>query len=317
MNIKALYRNPIYRATPESIVRRFLGATFHPPFGSEFETRLYWGDRLISVYDNEMGAYQWQYGFYDLAVCEMLARILKPGHFAVDVGANVGQMTLLMSRAVGPGGSTECFEPHPYLAGLLQKNRANAPFKDRITARACAVSDHNGVANLSVPREYKNNMGTSSLEVPAGEGGTVLEVPICTLDSIYRERTSIDLIKVDVEGHEPAVFRGAATLLQKKVVRCILFEERNYAKSSIPDLLTGHGYHLFAIRDDDLLHRPLGKPDQSPGSINFLAVRDLRDADAINAHTDLALKRLVHHRWRNSLHFIRSSIAHGRPAKRS
>src|SRR5205085_1712242 len=65
---------------------------------------------------------------------------LRPGDFAIDVGANIGYDTLLMSSAVGPDGLVLAFEPEPCNLALLLKNVARAPYPN-IVVQSLALSD--------------------------------------------------------------------------------------------------------------------------------------------------------------------------------
>jgi len=293
MNIYALYRNPIYRAYPEVFLRRLVRTFYHPPHGSQFETTLLWGDHLTSIYDDEMGPSQWRYGLYDLPLCEVIARILQPGDGALDIGANVGQMTLLMSRAVGLAGWVDSIEPHPAIFRMLQSNVSESAFKSRITIRQCAISDQNGTSSLKVPTAYSDNIGICSLE-HRDNSGNCINVRTHTLDTLYASRDSIDLVKIDVEEHEYAVFRGAHLLLRRKAIRCIIFEELDFQHSAIPSLLIGYGYRLFAINTPaKVVEEPICNAADNPKACNYLALRDLDDAERIRTPKTLTIRHLA------------------------
>jgi FkbM family methyltransferase len=126
----------------------------------------------------------------------------------VDVGANKGAYLYWMRRAVGPRGEVYAFEPQPGLARYLESARAGMGW-DNVSIREVALSDSAGRRALHVPG--RENSPGASLE--AGVGGNAREVDVDTLDRQLEGAGAIRLVKVDVEGHELAVFRGAARTL--------------------------------------------------------------------------------------------------------
>jgi FkbM family methyltransferase len=295
MNLKSLCRNPLYRAYPEAAARRLLCTLRHPPRKSRFETTLFWGDRFTSIYDDDMGQSQWRYGLYDLPVCEVIARILKPGDRALDIGANVGQMTLLMGRAIRGAGCVESYEPHPAIFRILKDNCDGSSFKSRIKIQQAAISDRDGTARLAVPATFDANIGTSSLEASDRSSGNIV-VATYRLDTLYPAVEDIDLVKVDVEGHELAVFRGAHELLSRKAIRAIIFEA-NTDHNDVFSLLAGYGYHLFAINTlERVVEHPLSELKSNIQTGNYLALRDIEDAKKIRAPSTLVIKTLANNR---------------------
>ena len=194
---------------------------------------------------------------------------LAPGDAAVDVGANKGAYLYWMRRAVGPGGSVIAFEPQPGLARYLENMRARMAW-DNVSIRDCALSDSSGRRVLHVPG-WENSPGASleALE-PAGVAGNAerdREVAVDTLDRQLEdaERPRIALVKVDVEGHELAVFRGAERTLSSSRP-ALLFEcEARHLSGRSPHevfaFLKGLGYRGAFFSPRGL--RPIGEFDPS------------------------------------------------------
>jgi FkbM family methyltransferase len=166
---------------------------------------------------------------------------LRPGDRAVDVGANKGAYLYWMRRAVGPAGAVYAFEPQPGLARYLEAARERMGWGN-VSVREVALSDAPGRGTLHVPG-WENSPG-ASLEPEAG--GTPREVAVDTLDRQLEPAGRIALVKIDVEGHELAVFRGASrTLSAHRPV--LLFEcERRHLGGRSPHevfaFLKGLGY---------------------------------------------------------------------------
>jgi FkbM family methyltransferase len=133
---------------------------------------------------------------------------LGPGDRAVDVGANKGAYLYWMRRAVGPAGAVYAFEPQPGLARYLETARQCMGWEN-VSVREVALSDAAGRRPLHVPG--RENSPGASLE--AAVGGNAREVDVDTLDHQLEGAGPIRLVKVDVEGHELAVFRGASRTL--------------------------------------------------------------------------------------------------------
>jgi FkbM family methyltransferase len=179
-----------------------------------------------------------------------LRRALRPGDVAVDVGANKGAYLYWLRRAVGPSGRIHAFEPQPRLAAYLAEVSRRMDWSN-VIVRPCALSDGPGVGTLHVPGESDSPGASLETAPPNARPGRSYDVPVETLD---RELANVDrlaFVKVDVEGHELAVFRGAAALL----ARCaptLLFEceERHLTAHTTTDVfayLEGFGYRGFFL----------------------------------------------------------------------
>lgn len=150
----------------------------------------------------------------------VLRRLLRPGMTVVDVGANVGYYALLFRQAVGPRGRVVCLEPDP---GNLRELRRNVERNHlhNVEVVAAAAGEAAG--------EIRFSSGLNGSVSAAGD----LRVPAIRLDDL--SDGPVDLIKIDVEGYEAAVLRGAAGLIERR--RPTLFIELH------PALLTADSHH--------------------------------------------------------------------------
>jgi FkbM family methyltransferase len=154
---------------------------------------------------------------------QLLPALLAPGGVFVDVGANVGYFSLLAGGLVGTTGSVIAIEPVPRTCATLTENVKLNGFS-QVLMENLALGSTSGRLELHVPpssihRDYL----VSSLPVPGWE---TVSVPCVTLDALSQgwARERIDLMKIDVEGHEPAVLRGGRTLLASGRVRALVME---------------------------------------------------------------------------------------------
>ncbi|MGZ8693863.1 MAG: FkbM family methyltransferase, partial [Gaiellaceae bacterium] len=204
-------------------------------------------------------------GHFEAAEIELAASYLRPGMTAVDVGANIGAFTAAFARAVWPGGSVHAFEPltaaRERLARTLELNGLEG-----VHVNDLAVSDANGEAPLY---DYGTGFESWAGLAPRSIGFedrvvapvTHVDVPTTTLDA-YAARAGldrIDLLKIDVEGAEEGVLRGASGLLAAGAVAAILLEVSDNTleafgsrAADVIDLLSEHGLRTFVLRDGRL-----------------------------------------------------------------
>jgi FkbM family methyltransferase len=148
---------------------------------------------------------------FEEASKDLFLRMLRPGDVIFDIGANIGDYTLPTAYAVGSAGRVFAFEPVERSFRVLSKNIA-CNNMDNVVALQCAVGDSDGVAPIYWDR---SNFGGNSLNPNATTDlGSVSNVEISRLDTVCFRRGIIpDLVKVDVQGAELKVLRGALGLL--------------------------------------------------------------------------------------------------------
>jgi FkbM family methyltransferase len=236
----------IYR--PAQLVRRAC-ATLRPRTHGFAPLRTSWGATVIADPTRTIGRSILTTGLYDLAVSEVLFRLISPRDTVVDAGANVGYMTLLAGHAAGPGGRVLSFEPHPDLFAVLKRNVADARAKWKVAGfetHQAALGESPGVADLHLPADFDTNDGVARIGSGAVAGGRSLTVRVTTLDAALREEGA-SVLKLDVEGFEPQVLRGAERALLERRIKHIVFEDHSVADSEVVRILGGAGYRLFAL----------------------------------------------------------------------
>lgn len=143
------------------------------------------------------------------------------GGVVIDVGANVGAYSLLFGQWVGPGGTVVAFEPEPRVfRGLTSHIRLNR-LDSIVRPVEAAVGEREGTVGLVV----SGTAGEARLAGDADRDAQTVETIVTTLDQYCaRERLRPDVIKIDVEGWELSVLRGARALLEREP-RAALFVE--------------------------------------------------------------------------------------------
>lgn len=258
-------RDPVYLCRPSQIFRRIWYAVCGV---SEHEdTQLAWGGKL-SVYGNEKnGRTILHRGIKELTVTESCFRLSRAGTLAVDVGANVGHMTSALAHGMREG-SVYAFEPHPKIYPLLERNvdRLSREVQNvDVIPKEKAMGTSSGTETLYIPKRWSENYGLATLQNASGMD--TVQVAVGRLDD--QIDGPIHLLKLDVEGHEDAVLEGASSLLERRKIRHILFEEHEFGESAVVRRLTDAGYDIYAVRKH-LRGPELVAPHSSDG-YNFIA----------------------------------------------
>jgi FkbM family methyltransferase len=152
---------------------------------------------------------------------DLVRRYLKPGMTFVDSGANVGYYTLLAGSLVGEAGLVIAFEPSPYAFARLL-NTVEDNHLPQVQVLQAGLSDVSGELQLYMPKLSGNH--TPSMI--ANDGGTAINVTTHRLDEYLTNAgiDHVDLLKLDVEGFEPNVIRGAEGYIQSGRIHALLCE---------------------------------------------------------------------------------------------
>ena len=180
--------------------------------------------------------------------------LLRPGQTAIDVGANIGYFTAVLAQCVGPGGQVWSFEPVPETYELLTLCKALNDFT-QVTPMRAALGAANGSAEITYDRRH-SGIATMHPEQVSGDRHRVELRSLDALVSAGEVPGRPDLIKVDVEGHELDVLRGARETIAH-ASPTIVFElnERTaraaaWTLSELAELLLSLEDYSFFLIDD-------------------------------------------------------------------
>jgi FkbM family methyltransferase len=160
-------------------------------------------------------------GVREPGVLKFVQDRIGEGSTVIDVGAHLGEWSLLFSELVGPSGRVVAFEPDPVARASLKKNLEMNGISNVTVEEEC-VSDRTGTALL---RAERFGSGLSSIVSPHGRGTAYheLEVRSTTIDEYCEtHRISPDWIKIDAEGSEPLIVRGMQRLIDQRHPQAIL-----------------------------------------------------------------------------------------------
>jgi len=225
-----------------------------------------WGDELRLSPSLHIDRNILALGTYDRDLHMALERWVRPGWICVDVGAHLGEMALHMARLTGPDGQVHAFEPMRAPRARVHENVQRNRREAIVRIHDAALSDHIGEAALHCPPPGADNQGTASLYEPPPGDATIERIPVTTLDA-FAESASLerlDLIKVDIQGGEPAFLAGGAKTLRR--FQPILFLEvspndLSAAGSSPRALVAALGDLGYSAR---VLHRGRAEEQLSP-----------------------------------------------------
>jgi FkbM family methyltransferase len=182
---------------------------------------------VIRVHLNDfIGRSLFFFGDLDPKISWLCRRVLRRGDTMLDVGANYGLIALQAARLVGAPGQVHAFEPQEDLADLFLSSCARNGYR-QVTVHRLGLSDTDAVAPLRVPL---HNRGRGSVNRESVSGRT-LSIPLKNGSAYLRGLAlpKVRLVKVDVEGHEAAVFTGACAWLREAQPEVLVFENTEEA----------------------------------------------------------------------------------------
>jgi FkbM family methyltransferase len=218
-------------------------------------------------------------GHYEQDEVAFVRRVLRPGDTAVDAGAHIGFFTVQMAAIVGATGRVYAFEPFDPNAELLERSIAENRFDDRVVFQRAAVGASSGTATLTFPVETLNTGGAYLLHEGSAPlaGNQTQSVPLVALDDLALQRP-VRFLKMDVEGAEPLVVRGAAALLRTD--RPIVLSELHPTQlerasgttaSAFLDQMRALGYRAHRLEGSNVGSRLDRAPDEVLVSVVFLS----------------------------------------------
>ncbi len=215
---------------------------------------IFWADP-VSVF----GLALLQEQIYERRMTEVLQIILRRGDTFIDIGANEGYFSILASSLVFDG-KVYCIEPQRRLQPVLQENiRINSA--SPISVHPIAMSSQEGQLELFL--RPTTNTGASSIFRHWKIGSTTETVPATALDVFFRKNAieKARLMKVDVEGAEELVIRGAQRVLKEQLIDFIALEYHpviigRQACRRTHEALKGCGYILARVGSLNIYYRP-------------------------------------------------------------
>ena len=245
-------------------------------------SRVLWRTRLCSLFQIYKESYRLK--FHPTALSAILwidpqnrwsdeaflKRYLKEKDTVVDVGANIGDLTLTAASVVGPKGRVYSLEAHPRTYGFLRKNVALNNCSNIILFNLALGDKESEIVFSDLRGDDQNHVS---------QNGRGISVKMARLDDLPLLEPHIQLLKIDVEGYEKFVLDGAPRTLEK--VSCVYFEswERHfsrygYACQDVIKLLAKKGFTVLKLMENESV-APVQADHNSIACENLVAVRGL------------------------------------------
>jgi FkbM family methyltransferase len=232
-----------------------------------------------------------KYGEISRGEVIFLRQLIVPGMTVVDVGANIGSLTVPFARLVGPGGKVIAFEPQRIIYQMLCGNLALNALDNVFAYNSAAGRAAGSITVPPVNYAQAGNFGGISM----GNSGPGETVPLTTIDSLGLQRCG--LIKIDVEGMELDVLVGAMTTLRQFRPRLYVENDRIEKSRALIEHLLALDYRLYwhipwlynpnnffgdteNIFPNIVSYNMVGVPRTGPLSIHVEGLVEITSADA-------------------------------------
>lgn len=240
---------------PKTILRRLFRYVKSDVIVTNFD-----GDLTVSLNLSEhMQRRIFWMGYYSEDIANILHQYVTPNMVILDVGANIGEITLIAAKRVGSHGRVYAFEPIDKIANkLVQHVELNS--LTQVNIHRCALGNE---PNKQIPiysscgqQVSDKHEGLGSLYSKNSQEQPIQYVELTTMDlwvSKHPEINTIDLIKIDIEGAELACLQGAKETLNKFKPKIIIeiqdfsAKQAGYKASDIIDLLSDLEYEFYQI----------------------------------------------------------------------
>lgn len=196
----------------------------------------------------------------DESLLRNAAERIRPGSVVWDVGANMGLFSFAAAGLAGPTGRVYAIEPDAVMANLLRRSAPLNPQAAPVEVIPCAIAESLGLARFEIAKRSRASNALAGFQLSQGGGVRELETVVTlSLDWLAGQIPPPDVLKIDVEGAELAVLRGARQLLQSR--RPILLYELTRPNWDEESHLLGElGYTLFDSEQAARERRPLTGP---------------------------------------------------------
>ena len=190
-------------------------------------------------------------GEFEPMETSIVKKMVKPGDYVIDIGANIGYYTLIMAKLVGETGKVFAFEPDPENVELLKKNVEYNGYKN-VVIFPYAVSDQEGAIKLylSDTRHADNRI------YDFGDGRKSIDIKAVRVDDMIADR--IDFIKMDIEGSEIGAIKGMKRILRDNNLSIISefwpqgIKKFGYSAQEFLDILENLGYSFADANEETL-----------------------------------------------------------------
>jgi FkbM family methyltransferase len=174
---------------------------------------------------------------YEYRLLRVLARLVRRGSIVIDIGAHIGNHTIFL--ALTRDALVHAFEPNPAAMSYLRWNVNHNGLDRQVILHPEALGDEATPMTIRLP---SHQLGVARA-VPDPSG----EIPGIRLDDLTFAHGDVSLVKIDVEGGEGAVLRGATETLREHRPWIAVEAQTREAERAVDEILGGLGYHRFPV----------------------------------------------------------------------
>ena len=261
-----------HRITDSGVARRICGEGLAV-------AKLRNGAQALVVVDDYVGRALYLWGEHDPRITDVLNAVLCPGDTVLDIGANLGAVSLFACAKVGSTGRVHCFEPQPLVAQCLRTSMLINGYSQAVV-HECGLSSQSGTAEMEILQA--GNLGTATIIAkPAPTADRAIKIRIENAGEFIRALgcQRVALVKIDVEGHEEVILTSMRDWMREAQPGIVLFEsfvgnDGFWAESSVRFLAElGYEFLSYDLKKywQTRLHR-ISKEIGHPGGHDFVAV---------------------------------------------
>jgi FkbM family methyltransferase len=232
---------------------KFLAILIKNVVGIDFKKKVktFWGrDIYVYLADADASSLYFFNTLYgdEIKVIKFLIKNFKENDIFYDIGANYGFYTCLAQEFIIDG-QIHAFEPNPKIFGLLKENSSLDIFKNTFL-NEIALSDKTGEAEFYDREAGRHSGGSSLIKHSNFKRYKTIKVKTITLDEYILDHKPPTIMKIDVEGGEPLVLKGALKLLKKYNPMIIMEFLPDDLHREAVNILSNNGYRAFKIDSD-------------------------------------------------------------------
>jgi len=259
------YENPlIYR-----LVRKILKIVYPSKRSDSHSIIAPYSRGFININTGNMHEYEILFhNIYEPAITTLIKRIVKQGDVCLDIGANIGTLTLVMAYTTGLEGKVIAVESNPAIASRLQKNIDLNRLTNCQLIQA-AISNKNGTTTLFCAQDNAYHQGWSSLK-PSERTPNKINVDLIRGTALNEEigKGPLTFVKIDVEGHDFIVLQELHDLISVHRPHLVLeyvknlWEEHGSNIDEAIQFFNDLEYHVYFIKNDLIFPRETRLPDE-------------------------------------------------------
>jgi len=210
----------------------------------------------------------WYCGLDEVDDMGFVLHTLRPGELFVDVGANIGSYSILAASGVGT--RVIAIEPIPSTFSILKQNIRLNGLEGQVVAR------HLGLSNNASELRFTTTQDTTNHVLGDSEKAQGETIDVTTLDNLLEGEAIPAVIKIDVEGYEFAVLKGAKRTLSSPGLLAVIMETNSsgirygISDQQLMDIMEEHGFEMWNYRAIERELKPLRHVDNKADNTIFL-----------------------------------------------